>query len=118
MGSIFLGEGTCGVCGHALTWDNIYTDGSHHAALCRAELFTQVTRLTFALHDRRAHPDFEYATTKCARKSESFAPEGEGWERNITTDVGDAQTIFGTSWNREDFHEDHYWRRRKPKAGT
>ena len=65
-------------------------------------------KLTDALHERRCHPDFEYATTKVARKSgEIFKPEGDSWEPNT----------YGpdphSAWERFDFHEEYYWRRLK-----
>lgn len=59
------------------------------------------------LHANLTHPGYEYATTSGPRKAwygEGDPPEGDGWERN--TDRGD----FG--WERFDFHEESYWRRR------
>src|SRR5512135_3267039 len=49
------------------------------------DLADELDRLTFALHQRRAHPDFEYTTTQTARKSGSdprLGLEGDGWEPN------------------------------------
>lgn len=73
----------------------------------------EVERLTAELHKRRAHPDYEYVTTKCGRKQsdDSIYPQnrglGEGWEENI---IGSEPH---SSWERFDYHEEHYWRRRK-----
>jgi hypothetical protein len=69
----------------------------------------ELKRLTDALHERCVHPDYEYATTKSARKSgESYKPEGEGWEPNIYDDDPHS------AWERFDFYEEDYWRRLKP----
>lgn len=69
----------------------------------------EIARLTDALHERRAHPDFEYETTRTARKSGfSVKPSGDGWEPNEYG--GDPHS----SWERFEFHEEQYWRRRKP----
>ena len=61
------------------------------------------------LHELRAHPDFEYATTTGPRKQWDLAdepPEGEGWERNVEAGIP------GEGWERFDYHEESYWRRR------
>lgn len=67
------------------------------------------------LHARRAHPDWEYATTEGPRKQWDDADrppcdeQGEpepGWERN--TDAG------RDGWDRFDYTEESYWRRPKP----
>lgn len=61
-----------------------------------------------ALHERFTHPDFEYATTSGPRKAwydSETPPEGDGWERNVDRCGG---------WERLDYHEESYWRRRKP----
>lgn len=69
----------------------------------------EIARLTDALHERRAHPDFEYETTTTARKSGlSVKPDGDGWEPNQYG--GDPHS----SWERFEYHEEEYWRRRKP----
>lgn len=68
------------------------------------------------LHARRAHPDFEYATTRGPRKQWDDVdrpPAGEKadpdytWERNV--DAGRP----GQGWDRFDYTEESYWRRRK-----
>lgn len=64
------------------------------------------------LHDRRNHPAWEYATTEGPRKAWYHAdepPEGEGWERNATASDPDA-------WERFDYTEESYWRRRRPEG--
>lgn len=73
----------------------------------------EVKRLTDVLHERCIHPDYEYATTKTARKSgDSRKPEGDGWEPNV----------YGndphSAWERFEFHEEEYWRRLKPKPSA
>ncbi|MFC8008642.1 hypothetical protein [Streptomyces cinereoruber] len=66
------------------------------------------------LHARRAHPDFEYATTEGPRKQWDYAdqpPYGEDgwpdktWEPNV--DAGH------NGWERFEYTEESYWRRRK-----
>jgi hypothetical protein len=59
------------------------------------------------LHKARRHPDYEYETTECQRKSMAYPPPGEGWELNVYG--GDHHT----AWERFDWHEEHYWRRRR-----
>lgn len=61
------------------------------------------------LHAQFAHPDFEYKITAGQRKAWDYAddpPDGEGWERNV--DAGRP----GEGWDRFDYHEESYWRRR------
>jgi hypothetical protein len=61
------------------------------------------------LHERSAHPAYEYATTEGQRKAWDFSnvpPEGEGWERNV--DAG------RDGWDRFDYTEESYWRRLLP----
>jgi hypothetical protein len=71
----------------------------------------EVKRLTDALHERHIHPDYEYATTKTARKSgDSRKPEGDGWEPNVYGDDPHS------AWERFEFHEEEYWRRLKPTS--
>jgi hypothetical protein len=69
------------------------------------------------LHARRAHPDFEYRTTTGPRKQwdEQNTPpvDADGnpdptWERNV--DAG------RDGWERFDYTEESYWRRRKRTA--
>jgi hypothetical protein len=65
------------------------------------------------LHARFAHPDFEYRTTEGARKQfdSSVPPANENgvpertWEVNV--DAG------RDGWERFDYTEEAYWRRRK-----
>jgi hypothetical protein len=62
------------------------------------------------LHDRRAHPAFEYETTEGPRKAWDFSdipPRGKGWERNETISNPEA-------WERFAYHEESYWRRLRP----
>lgn len=64
------------------------------------------------LHARRAHPAWDYATTEGPRKAWDYAdtpPEGDGWERNV--DAG------REGWERFDYTEESYWRRRKGSGG-
>ncbi len=71
----------------------------------------ELDRLTHWLHSRLMHPDFEYKTTDGQRKTwddADQAPDGEGWERNV--DYGDE------GWERFDYHEESYWRRRNPQS--
>lgn len=74
---------------------------------------------TARLHAQRAHPDYDYATTTGSRKQwldiDTPPSDGDGdpdptWERNI--DAGRA----GMGWERFDYTEESYWRRRKPAA--
>lgn len=61
------------------------------------------------LHAYSMHPEWEYATTEGQRKAwdrVDVPPDGEGWERN--TDKG------RDGWERLDFTEESYWRRRLP----
>lgn len=61
------------------------------------------------LHAHSMHPEWEYATTEGQRKAWDRAdvpPDGEGWERN--TDKG------RDGWERLDYTEESYWRRRLP----
>ncbi|MFG2540702.1 hypothetical protein ACGFU4_36230 [Streptomyces sp. NPDC048511] len=67
------------------------------------------------LHARGAHPAWEYRTTEGPRKQwddQDVPPrneEGEpdlSWERNV--DMG------RDGWDRFDYTEESYWRRRKP----
>ena len=62
------------------------------------------------LHQRCAHPAYEYATTEGQRKAWDDAdtpPEGDGWELNATTADPDA-------FERFDYHEERHWRRLNP----
>ncbi len=64
-------------------------------------------RLVRALHARLAHPDYEYETTKAARKCGPPDPAGEGWEVNEDHCGG---------FERFDYHEEQYWRRVKKEG--
>ena len=87
------------------------------------ELTAEAGRLTFALHQRRAHPDFEYATTQTARKSGDdprIGLEGDGWEPNDIVENheyldGGVVNEHWRNWERYQFHEDNFWRRRTTK---
>ena len=68
-----------------------------------------IAKLEAVLHARFAHPDFEYEVTHGPRW-DMHPPEGEGWELN--TDFED------NGWCRFDYHEEAYWRRRKPEEET
>lgn len=60
------------------------------------------------LHATCSHPDYEYQTTEGPRKSWNDAdtpPEGDGWERN--------QEEGRNGWERFDYTEESYWRRKK-----
>ena len=69
------------------------------------------------LHDRRAHPAYEYATTQGQRKAWDYSNEppwdpdtnepGIGWERNATASNPEA-------WERFNYTEESYWRRLRP----
>jgi hypothetical protein len=68
------------------------------------------------LHERRAHPDFEYTLTEGPRKrwdDASVPPETDDptrpWERNTTE--ADPQ-----AWERFEYTEESYWRRRRTPA--
>lgn len=82
-------------------------------------LTAEVDRLTFALHCRRAHPDFEYTTTQTGRKSGEdprLKLEGDGWEPNDIVacheyDAGTLVNEYWRNWDRFEFHENNYWRR-------
>lgn len=73
------------------------------------------------LHQHRRHPDFEYATTEGQRKAwddfdtppwdHDLGRPGEGWEPNRTTADPEA-------WERFDYTEERYWRRRSAPATT
>lgn len=74
---------------------------------------------TAELHERRRHPDFEYATTEGPRKQwddvgvppcEDDGSIDPAWERN--TDAG------RDGWERFDYTEESYWRRRKKAVCT
>lgn len=66
----------------------------------------ELQKLRAHLHARQQHPDFEYETMRGARKGfYDEPPDGEGWERNLEEGRG--------GWERFDYHEEGYWRRRK-----
>jgi hypothetical protein len=62
------------------------------------------------LHRSQLHPQWEYAVTKGPRKQQwdytTEPPEGDGWVVNV--DAG------RDGWEREDYHEEAYWKRPKP----
>ncbi|MFE6815977.1 hypothetical protein [Streptomyces sp. NPDC057677] len=72
-----------------------------------------------SLHARRAHPDWEYATTEGPRKQwgdvnqpplDDNGDPDPTWERNL--DAGHP----GEGWERFDYTEESYWRRPKKRA--
>jgi hypothetical protein len=68
----------------------------------------KLNRLEAWLHERLMHPDYEYRTTHGPRKAfspDDSRPEGDGWEMNY--DHG------RHGWERFDYHEEAYWRRKK-----
>ena len=70
------------------------------------------------LHCEESHPGYEYARTENARKSgDSPKPEGDGWEPNeivlITNGLrGPDVPPRYRNWERFEFTETNYWRRR------
>ena len=86
-----------------------------------ADLAAEVDRLTFVLHRCRAHPEFEYELTHTARKSGDdprIGLDGDGWEPNDIVEnheYADGKVVkeHWCNWERFQFHEDNYWRRRK-----
>jgi len=73
---------------------------------------TYLDRPDTELHADMIHPEWEYTVTEGPRKQwmdEDTPPDGEGWERNV--DAGD------NGWERFDYHEEAYWRRRRPEGG-
>ena len=85
----------------------------------RDEANDEIDRLTFALHKRQVHPDFEYKITETARKAgDDGRPEGDGWERNEIISChlyenGEVKEEKWRNWIRHAWHEDNYWRRKK-----
>jgi hypothetical protein len=76
------------------------------------------------LHREQRHPDYEYATTENARKScEAPKPHGDDtWEANNIIpnhayEMGVVIAEYWRNWERDDFTETNYWRRRKPAEG-
>lgn len=66
-------------------------------------------------HANMNMPGWEYLTTQSARKQGGGdPPENEGWEPNDIIDNGEG--FPRRNWERYDFHEDHYWRRRVPAS--
>ena len=71
------------------------------------------------LHCEQRHPDYEYLTTENARKQPGGEPpENEGWEPNeiivITNGLhGPDDPPRYRNWERFEFTETNYWRRRK-----
>lgn len=75
------------------------------------DLLAELQRLRSFMHARAMHPDYEYTSTDGPRKAfDEHAPEGERWERN--TDMG------RNGWERFDYHEEAYWRRRKDSSAN
>ena len=71
----------------------------------------EVARLTSFLHGKCLHPDYEYETTKGARKAWGcHKPEGDGWEEN--------KEEGRDGWERFEFHEECYWRRLKVRPNA
>lgn len=65
-----------------------------------------------ALHQRHAHPAYEYKTTEGQRKAWPYVddpPPGDGWELNRTSFDPDA-------FQRLDYTEERYWRRLDPSG--
>lgn len=74
---------------------------------------------TAALHARFAHPDYEYATTEGPRKSWDDAnvpPYDDNGDPDYTWESNDDAGRPGMGWDRFDYTEESYWRRRKPKS--
>ena len=75
------------------------------------------------LHSEQRHPDYEYLTTENARKQPGGEPpDNEGWEPNeivlITNGIhGPDDPPRYRNWERFEFTETNYWRRRKPVEG-
>lgn len=64
------------------------------------------------LHDRSAHPAYQYSVTEGQRKAwdnDMDPPAGDGWELNRTSACPQA-------WSRFDYHEERYWRRLRPEG--
>lgn len=76
-------------------------------------LKAEIDRLANRLHELRAHPDYEYRTTTCARKEYCGEPELEkdGWEQNQYGSTPEDRCH--SDWERFEYHEEHYWRRRR-----
>lgn len=72
------------------------------------------------LHCEQRHPDYEYLTTENARKQQGGdPPDNEGWEPNdivlITNGLrGPDDPPQYRNWERYEFTETNYWRRRTP----
>lgn len=77
----------------------------------------EVERLTLALHEHRAHPDYEYETTRGPWKGETVRPDGDGWEDNVCRRNAASDPVVGldyhSCWERHDFYDEHHWRRRR-----
>lgn len=80
------------------------------AKVWEAESVRQRQQTDDELHQYRRHPDWEYATTRGPRKAfDNQPPDGDGWEPNVTRADPEA-------WERFDYHEEAYWRRRRTPA--
>jgi|HubBroStandDraft_4_1064222.scaffolds.fasta_scaffold844538_2 hypothetical protein len=85
------------------------------------DLSAETERLAFELHRRHAHPDFEYATIKTARKSGDdprLGLEGDGWEPNDVVECHEYKdgAVVKERWRNWEVLVElvpNYWRRRK-----
>lgn len=88
------------------------------------EALDEIERLTAVLHRFGAHPDYEYETTRTARKSaDSLKPEGDGWEPSFIIACSDYKdgVVVAThwrNWERFEFHEIQHWKRRRAAKGA
>lgn len=70
-------------------------------------------------HVNQCHPEWEYAEMTTGRKSGiSVKPDGDGWEPNMIVAChiyknGAVVQEYWRNWDRFDYHEVEYWRRRK-----
>lgn len=90
------------------------------AEYCEKERLRVAALTEHELHREQRHPDYEYLTTENARKqSGGDPPDNEGWEPNeivlITNGLhGPDDPPRYRNWERFEFTETNYWRRRKP----
>lgn len=79
----------------------------------------EVDRLSRALHQHFAHPDFEYLTTQTARKNDPLlGRHDERWEANNIVEsherrAGVVVKECWRNWERHELYEDNYWRRKR-----
>lgn len=79
-------------------------------------LVNLVERYANHLHAERAHPDYEYCTTVTGRKTSENPRDklvGDGWEPNNSCTYMVDGEVIDDSWERFDYHEEYYWRRKK-----